>query len=77
VGGGALSTGWTAGEPPTGFGLLPNPGLNGPPPATLCSAAAGTSGGTFECGANLEVAVPASAAATNSPYKATLTLTLA
>lgn len=45
---------------------------------TLCSAASLTSGGTFECGANLIVAVPASAFAPGAPgYQATLTLTLA
>jgi hypothetical protein len=45
---------------------------------TLCSAASTTSGGTFECGANLVVAVPASAFAPGAPgYQATLTLTLA
>jgi hypothetical protein len=45
---------------------------------TLCSAASTTSGGTFACGANLVVAVPASAFAPGAPgYQATLTLTLA
>ena len=45
---------------------------------TLCSTASTQSGGTFECGANLVVAVPASAFAPGAPgYRATLTLTLA
>jgi len=45
---------------------------------TLCSTASTQSGGTFDCGANLVVAVPASAFAPGAPgYQATLTLTLA
>ena len=45
---------------------------------TLCSTVSTRSGGTFECGANLVFAVPASAFAPGAPgYQATLTLTLA
>jgi Neocarzinostatin family len=45
---------------------------------TLCNSASLHSGGTFECGANLVVAVPASAFAPGAPgYQAILTLTLA
>lgn len=42
---------------------------------TLCSAAGGTSGGTFLCGGSLGLSVPASTAA--GIYQAVLTLTLA
>jgi hypothetical protein len=45
---------------------------------TLCSTVSTRSGGTFQCGANLVFAVPASAFAPGAPgYQATLTLTLA
>lgn len=42
--------------------------------AELCSATAGTSGGTFACGGKIGLGIPASAA--SGTYKATLTLTL-
>jgi hypothetical protein len=46
-------------------------------PAPLCSTAVGMAGGTFLCGAALELAVPASVANPVEPgYEATLTLTL-
>lgn len=54
----------------------PNGGLHNSA-QTLCSTASTHAGGSFVCGANLVVAVPASAAASGSPYQATLTLTLA
>ncbi|MHB8220912.1 MAG: hypothetical protein ACYDHU_11435 [Acidimicrobiales bacterium] len=45
-------------------------------PQLLCSARTGTSGGSFSCGAGLELVVPASAAASGTGYRALLTLTL-
>ncbi|SCL72379.1 HtaA domain-containing protein [Micromonospora peucetia] len=50
----------------------PGAGLGGA--RALCTSAAGASGGTFTCGAQLNLGVPASAAA--GDYTATLTLTL-
>jgi hypothetical protein len=54
----------------------PSAGLrNGPKP--LCFTASGQSGGTFVCGGELQLAVPASVANSAAPgYEATLTLTL-
>lgn len=46
-------------------------------PQTLCSTASGQAGGTFVCGGELQLAVPASVANPQAPgYEATLTLTL-
>jgi len=61
----------------------PNPGLNAAP-ATMCKTAAGQAGGTFICGAGLELLIPASIANPGASafypysgaYQATLTLTL-
>jgi hypothetical protein len=50
-------------------------GLHGTP-QLLCSSQTGTSGGSFSCGASLELAVPASVAASGTGYRALLTLTL-
>jgi hypothetical protein len=71
----AASGGWTSAGTVASYNLLPAAGLS--TAQTLCVTAAGTSGGTFACGANLEVAVPQSAAANDGPYTATLLLTLA
>jgi len=67
--------GWNVGGVPGAYGIAPTANLRSGG-ETLCSAAAGTSGGTFACGAFLELAVPASTAANHSPFTATLTLTL-
>jgi len=61
----------------------PNPGLHNAP-QTMCSTAAGQAGGTFVCGAGLELLIPASIAQPGASafypytgaYLATLTLTL-
>jgi hypothetical protein len=54
----------------------PNAGLRNHP-RTLCSTASGQAGGTFVCGGELLLAVPASVANPQAPgYEATLTLTL-
>ena len=53
-----------------------NTNTNATVPETLCSSPTTLSGGTFDCGANLEVAVPASVAADSSPFNATMILTL-
>ena len=61
----------------------PNPGLNAAP-ATMCKTASGQAGGTFICGAGLELLIPASIANPGASafypysgaYQATLTLTL-
>jgi hypothetical protein len=74
-----------ASGPLAGIRLQANPVVEPAPAAglhdgaqTLCSTASTRSGGTFACGANLVVAVPASAFAPGAPgYRATLTLTLA
>ncbi|HWW53705.1 MAG TPA: hypothetical protein VNY84_08045, partial [Acidimicrobiales bacterium] len=71
--GATMKAGWTSSGT---FGITPAAGLTGGG-VTLCSTSSGTAGGTFTCGADLMVAVPASASATGSPYQATLTLTLA
>jgi len=80
-----LSSVLSTSGPLAGTTLQANPVVEPAPAAglhdgaqTLCSTASTRSGGTFECGANLVVAVPASAFAPGAPgYQATLTLTLA
>jgi hypothetical protein len=67
-----------------GAAVQPNPVVETAPPAglhttpqTLCSTSSGQAGGTFVCGGELQLAVPASVANPATPgYEATLTLTL-
>jgi Bacterial Ig domain len=66
-----------------GAAVQPNPVVEDAPPAglhtapqTLCSTSSGQAGGTFVCGGELQLAVPASVALPTGAYTATLTLTL-
>ncbi|MEW2379661.1 HtaA domain-containing protein [Micromonospora sp. NPDC047812] len=64
-----------AGDPGTVVpGAVAAPGAGLGAARALCTSAAGASGGTFTCGARLDLGVPVSAAA--GDYAATLTLTL-